>query len=116
MVYELLVLLKPFLSIFMVIYLPLIVMNVLNQASFYLTTEDKYQMVITVNITCLLALASVYMGVATSLPSTANIKPVEYYLIYNLVYPFLTILLAVYIQVKGRGQTLKLSWDLSSMF
>ena len=112
MVYELLVLLKPFLSIFMVIYLPLIVMNVLNQASFYLTTEDKYQMVITVNITCLLALASVYMGVATSLPSTANIKPVEYYLIYNLVYPFLTILLAVYIQVKGRGQTLKLSWDL----
>ena len=113
MVYELLVLLKPFLSIFMVIYLPLIVMNVLNQASFYLTTEDKYQMVITVNITCLLALASVYMGVATSLPSTANIKPVEYYLIYNLVYPFLTILLAVYIQVKGRGQTLKLSWDLN---
>ena len=96
----------------MVIYLPLIVMNVLNQASFYLTTEDKYQMVITVNITCLLALASVYMGVATSLPSTANIKPVEFYLIYNLVYPFLTILLAVYIQVKGRGQTLKLSWDL----
>ena len=84
----------------MVIYLPLIVMNVLNQASFYLTTEDKYQMVINVNITCLLALASVYMGVATSLPSTANIKPVEFYLIYNLVYPFLTILLAVYIQVE----------------
>ena len=118
---------RNFLSIFMVVYLPLIIMNVLNQASFYLTTEDKlvvqsfsmlammccrYQMVITVNITCLLALASFYMGVATSLPSTANIKPVEYYLIYNLVYPFLTILLAVYIQVKGRGQTLKLSWDL----
>ena len=60
---------------------------------------SRYQMVITVNITCLLALASVYMGVATSLPSTANIKPVEFYLIYNLAYPFLTILLAVYIQV-----------------
>ena len=88
----------------MVIYLPLIVMNVLNQASFYLTTEDKYQMVINVNITCLLALASVYMGVATSLPSTANIKPVEFFLIYNLVYPFLTILLAVYIQVQDRHQ------------
>ena len=34
--------LKPSPSIFMVIYLPLIVMNVLNQASVYLTTEDKY--------------------------------------------------------------------------
>ena len=60
---------------------------------------DRYQMVINVNITCLLALASVYMGVATSLPSTANIKPVEFYLIYNLIYPFLTIILAVYLQV-----------------
>ena len=49
-------------SIFMVIYLPLILMNILNQASFYLTTEDRYQMVINVNITCLLALASVYLG------------------------------------------------------
>ena len=57
-------------------------------------------MVINVNITCLLALASVYMGVASSLPSTATIKPVEFYLIYNLIYPFLTILLAVYIQVE----------------
>ena len=56
-------------------------------------------MVITVNITCLLALASVYMGVASSLPSTATIKPVEFYLIYNLIYPFLTIILAVYMQV-----------------
>ena len=57
-------------------------------------------MVINVNITCLLALASVYMGVANSLPSTATIKPVEFYLIYNLIYPFLTIMLAVYIQVR----------------
>ena len=57
-------------------------------------------MIINVNITCLLALASVYMGVASSLPSTATIKPVEFYLIYNLIYPFLTIILAVYIQVR----------------
>ena len=87
-------------SIFMMIYLPLIIMNILNQASFYLTTEDKYQMVINVNITCLLALASVYLAVASSLPSTSSIKPVEYFLIYNILYPFFTILLAVIIQVN----------------
>ena len=74
-------------------------MNILNQASFYLTTEDKYQMVINVNITCLLALASVYLAVASSLPNTSSIKPVEYFLIYNILYPFFTILLAVIIQV-----------------
>ena len=71
-------------------------------ASFYLTTEDRHQMVINVNITCLLALASVYLAVATSLPSTPDTKPVEIFLIYNLVYPFLTILLAVAIQVMYR--------------
>ena len=60
---------------------------------------SRYQMVITVNITCLLALASVYMGVATSLPSTANIKPVEIWLLFNLTWPFLIIVTNIIIQV-----------------
>ena len=103
---------RRIMSIFMVIYLPLIIMNILNQASFYLTTEDKYQMVINVNITCLLALASVYLAVASSLPSTSDIKPVEYFLIYNLLYPFLTILLAVIIQVTKWKLKSNLMYDL----
>ena len=103
---------RRIMSIFMVIYLPLIIMNILNQASFYLTTEDKYQMVINVNITCLLALASVYLAVASSLPSTSDIKPVEHFLIYNLLYPFLTILLAVIIQVTKWKLKSNLMYDL----
>ena len=65
-------------------------------------------MVINVNITCLLALASVYLAVATSLPSTSSTKPVEVFLIYNLAYPFLTILLAVAIQVHPSSDELLL--------
>ena len=37
---------------------------------------------------------------ASSLPTTSSIKPVEFFLIYNIVYPFITILLAVCIQVS----------------
>ena len=79
-----------------------------SPASFYLTTEDRHQMVINVNITCLLALASVYLAVATSLPSTSSTKPVEVFLIYNLAYPFLTILLAVAIQVLSSTDELSI--------
>ena len=44
-------------------------------------------------------LFSFVLAVASSLPTTSSIKPVEYFLLYNIVYPFATILLAVLIQV-----------------
>ena len=48
-----------------------------------------------------MVLTSVYLSVNTSLPSTSNIKPVEIWLIFNLSYPFLVILVNVVIQVIG---------------
>ena len=46
-----------------------------------------------------MVLTSVYLSVSTSLPSTSNIKPVEVWLLFNLAYPFLVILVNVVIQV-----------------
>ena len=83
----------------MVTYLPTILMNMINQATCYITTEDKYSLIITVNITCMMVLASVYLSVSSSLPSTANIKPVEVWLLFNLAYPVLVILVNVLLQV-----------------
>ena len=37
----------------------------------------------------MMVLASVYLSVSTSLPSSSNIKPVEIWLLFNLFYPFL---------------------------
>ena len=48
----------------------------------------------------MMVLASVYLSVSSSLPSTANIKPVEVWLLFNLAYPFLVILVNVVIQVE----------------
>ena len=50
--------------------------------------------------TCMMVLTSVYLSVSTSLPSTSNIKPVEVWLLFNLAYPFLVILVNVVIQVE----------------
>ena len=74
-------------------------MNVINQATNYISHTDKQELVITVNITCMMVLASVYLSVSSSLPSTPVIKPVEVWLLYNLAYPFFVIIINVVLQV-----------------
>ena len=59
----------------------------------------KYDLIITVNITCMMVLASVYLSVSSSLPGTPRIKPVEAWLLFNLAYPFLVIVTHTILQV-----------------
>ena len=90
-------------SIFSVTYLPTCLINLINQATNYISMtsrDDKYGMIYTVNITCMMVLASIYLAVSTSLPVTVEIKPVEIWLIFNLAYPFITILVNVVLQVR----------------
>ena len=95
-----LVLSRKFRSIFMVTYLPTILMNIVNQATNYISGEEKYSLIYSINITCMMVLASVYLSVSSSLPSTANIKPVEVWLLFNLAYPVLVILVNVLLEVR----------------
>ena len=87
-------------SIIMVTYLPTILMNIINQVTNYVTDADKYGLVITVNITCMMVLASVYLSVSNSLPKTVSIKPVEIWLLFNLAYPFMVIVFNILLQVN----------------
>ena len=90
---------RKLLNIVMVTYLPTILMNIINQATNYITGEDKFSLIYTINITCMMVLASVYLSVSVSLPSTSDIKPVEIWLLFNLAYPFLVIFVNVLLQV-----------------
>ena len=94
-----LVLSRKFRSIFMVTYLPTILMNIVNQATNYISGDTKYDLIYTINITCMMVLASIYLSVSASLPSTANIKPVEWWLLFNLAFPLLVIIVNVILQV-----------------
>ena len=86
-------------GIILVTYLPTLLMNIINQATNYITTTIKYDVIITVNITCMMVLASVYLSVSNSLPETASIKPVEIWLLFNLAYPFMVIIINIGLQV-----------------
>ena len=88
-----------FFSIFMVTYLPTILMNIINQATNHITGDSKYDMIYTINITSMMVLASIYLSVSTSLPSTHTIKPVEWWLLVNLAYPFFIIITNIILQV-----------------
>ena len=83
----------------MVTYLPTILMNIINQATNYITGDSKYDMIYTINITSLMVLASIYLSVSNSLPSTPNIKPVEIWLLFNLAFPFFVIIVNILLQV-----------------
>ena len=78
-------------SSLLVTYLPTILMNMINQASNYITGSTRFDLVYTINITCMMVLASVYLSVSASLPTTSDIKPVEIWLLFNLAYPILVI-------------------------
>ena len=53
----------------------------------------------------MMVLASVYLSVSNSLPSTPVIKPVEVWLLFNLAYPFLVIITNILLEV-GLGRLL----------
>ena len=86
-------------NIMLVTYLPTLLMNIINQFSVFITGESRFEIIITVNITSMMVLASIYLTVSASLPSTSVIKPVEIWLLCNLAYPFLVIISTILLQV-----------------
>ena len=64
-------------------------------------SDSKFDLVYTINITSMMVLASIYLSVSTSLPSTPTIKPVEVWLLFNLFYPFMVIIVNILLQVTG---------------
>ena len=85
----------------MVTYLPTILMNIINQAANYIKGEDRYQIILELNITSMMVLASIYLSVSNSLPGSSNIKPIEIWLLFNLAYPFLVIIVNILLQVQS---------------
>ena len=83
----------------MVTHLPTLVMNMINQLTNHISGEGRYELIITVNITCMMVLASVYLSVSSSLPNTPSIKPVEIWLLASFIYPFMVIFVNIILQV-----------------
>ena len=95
-------------------------MNIINQATNYIVGDEFFGDVIAVNITCMMVLSSIYIAVSGSLPATSNIKYVEIWLLFSLIYPFLVVLINTFIHVersksKGVISVVEKTTELSSI-
>ena len=94
---------RDFRSIFCVTLLPTILMNIINQATNYLDNTKFLEAIITVNITCMMVLSALYISISTSLPATSNIKYIDIWLLFSLIFPFFIILINILLyQIKQK--------------
>ena len=101
---------RQILSVFMTTYLPTILINVINQATNYFDADEFFEAIVTVNLTSIMVLTSLYIAVSYSLPTTSYIKMVEIWLLFTLFYPFFIVLLHTFIQsTKRRRKMIKVN-------
>ena len=79
------------------IYLPTLLMIIINQTSNYFGNEGYFDTIVTVNVTCMMVISALFISIDGSLPPTTTIKLVDIWLLFCLVYPFLVVLVNSYI-------------------
>ena len=89
---------RQFSSIFMVTYLPTILINIISQATNYFEGTKFSGDIIKVNLSSMMVLAALYISISGSLPVTASVKYVEIWLLFNFLYPFIIVLTQTFIQ------------------
>ena len=86
---------RRLLGIFLTIFFPTILLNIIGYATNYFK-EFFFEAVITVNLTSMLVLSTMFISISNSLPKTSYMKMVDVWLLFNLLYPFLVVLLHTY--------------------
>ena len=71
--------------------------------------KEEFEAVVTVNVTILLVITTLSIGVSNSLPRTAYIKMIEIFLMFSMFMPFSEVLLITAIDVL-RYVSVGVSW------
>ena len=95
----------------MTVFFPTILLNVIGFATNFFKTfffEARItnieflnvciplQAVITVNLTCMLVLTTMFINVSNNLPTTSYMKMIDVWLLFNLILPFIVVLVHTY--------------------
>ena len=79
------------------VYVPTILLNLIGHSTNYFKSFF-FEAVVTVNLTCMLVLVTMFISVSSSLPKTSYIKMVDYWLIFTLLLPFVEVILHTYME------------------
>ena len=83
---------RRLLTVFLTVFLPTILLNVIGHTTNYFK-NFFFEAAVTVNLTVMLVLATLFISVSNSLPQTSYIKMVDVWLIFNLFVPFVEVVL-----------------------
>ena len=88
---------RRLLGVILTAYIPTILLNIIGHSTNYFKSFF-FEAVITVNLTCMLVLATMFIGIVNGLPKTAYLKMMDYWLVFNLILPFIEVLLHTYME------------------
>ena len=110
---------RRLLGVFLTIYFPTVLLNLIGHCTNYFKAFF-FEAVVTVNLTCMLVLTTMFINVSNNLPKTSYIKMMDIWLIFNLLLPFMEVLLHTYIdylrndeerEINHHGTTVKPNQD-----
>ena len=87
---------RRLLSIILTVFAPNVILNIVGHSSNYFK-EFFFEAVISLNVTVMLVLTTMFISVSENLPKTAYIKMIDIWLLFNLIKPFNDILVTTYI-------------------
>ena len=86
---------RRLLSIILTIFAPTVILNIVGHSSNYFK-EFFFEAVISLNVTVMLVLTTMFISISNNLPKTSYMKMVDVWLLFNLFYPFIVVLLHTY--------------------
>ena len=85
---------RKILNAFLTTYLPtILLMIIIHSTNYY--KDFFFEAIVTVNLTGMLVLSTMFVSVSSNLPVTSDIKMIEVWLIFSLLVPFTEVLLQV---------------------
>merc|ERR1719310_1944416 len=88
---------RRLLSNILTVYLPTVLLNLIGHLTVYFK-PFFFEAIITVNLTVMLVITTMFISVSNSLPMTSYVKMIDIWLLFNLVVPFVEVFMQTYIE------------------
>ena len=89
---------RRLLGTFLTVYFPTVLLNVIGHCTNFFK-DFFFEAVVTVNLTSMLVLVTMFISVSNNLPKTSYIKMMDIWLIFNLLLPFMEVLVHTYMDL-----------------
>ena len=86
---------RRLLGTLLTVFLPTVLLNVIGHCANYFKVSF-FKAKVSVNLTVLLVLTTMFISISNKLPNTSYIKMIDVWLIFNLTVPFVEVLLHTY--------------------